>query len=289
MDHYPIDSEARGKVRAWRRTITNCHARIERHITAQTTQRLAREFALKTSVTGRRRAFDKLHRLFSGPTTTLEKLQLTGRHPIALWASLTPRTAPRLYAKYLDPGRAGDCVCVHYIVAGAMPNGHAMADGLWTIEVPTHALERLAQRDRKCDLSQVLFAAHHRTLDTAAKTVQPCMAARRDDNLRFILPAGNGAFICDMSAYLDASLGLEQGLHVFAVTWVHEDTFFPEQERAIAADIGAVGGRLRDNWLVPVPYRRIVPTGRRDGEAEPHVWEPYLAMTADLSRPAGTA
>jgi len=290
--HFPIDAEARGKVRFWKIAASRRFERIDRFLKSGVPQQLGVEMVAKTGV-GRRRAFDKLHQTFTAQGAVLDRLRLDGKHPAAIWAVLRPRGATHINTT--DPRDLQDCVMVQYILAGALPNKNdddprllaGIADGGWTLEVTDHALGRLMQRNRRAEIGTVLIGAHHAILNTRTSTASPFIYHGH----RLLIPAGNGVFGVEMIMYTDISLPRYQNksFHLMARHWLDHDQLRDDQDDMIEADIGNEGERLGDSWLTPAPHRRIIPISAAVDEKyyAPITWHPE--GWSSLVRPEGSA
>jgi hypothetical protein len=215
MANTPIDAEARGRVRHWKAEAIKSYNRLQEVARRDDTLDLATELAAKTSIVGRRRAFQKIQARFARHAV-LEGVRLMGPHPIAAWLVLEPREAVIVEADH--PGLAQDCVVTNYLLAGKLPDNDRLAGGLWTLEVPDHALGRIVQRHRAADIGNVLAAAHHAALRLRSQTA---MRSLYEDK-SFLLPAGAGVFVCKMTAGRNVVDG-GANVHVRAATWLHHD------------------------------------------------------------------
>jgi len=179
-----------------------------------------------------------------------------------------------------------DCVTVNYIVAGNLPGPHKLGEGLWTLEIPDHALGRLIQRTGNAAPVDHIMAAHHAVLGLRQSEIVP-NNGRLDRDVSFGVAAGPGAFICHCSITPDQSMGGELQMHVFAHTWVADDQ--RSETQVVHIGDGGPGERLGDHWLLPMPMRRIVRVQVGDNDVATVVcWSP--AVTGDgLDRPAGRA
>lgn len=270
-DRFPINAEARGKLRVWKGQAllhwSSLNGRVRGNGDAE---KYICDMVQRSSIDGRRRAFEKLRRLFAG--AFLEGVRLQGRYPLAVWSTLKPRTAVVVETNRDDPGLFQDCVVVDYWLAGALPGTDAgLADGLWTMEVSDHALGRALQRMPGADLTAILRAAHHAALRARRSDAEPIGCS-------FLLPAGDGIFLCEIGTGADVSLGGEHEAHIRAKTWLDADQLYDDQ-RPVLID-GIVGERLGDAVLLPAPLRRFT----KEGIA---TWAPGLPET--LASPQGRA
>jgi hypothetical protein len=271
----PINAEARGKVRAWKRRAETQRLRIERALYETATVKAAvADFVLKSG-TGQHRALSKI--VAALPGATLESCRHAGGPPLAVWSYLKPRVSVAIDPP--DPSDAQGCVTVDYIVAGCLPGLTAgVADGLWSLEVTDHALGRLLQRAPNADLSAVLTAAHH-----AALRVQIMEVGQ--GHPEFLLPAGDGCFACTLMACEEEVTRNEPQAHIRAGTWLHRDQLHDDQ-RPIAID-GPPGHRLGESFLLPAPLRST--SIGEDGlmHVATWMWAPGLSET--LAEPQGRA
>jgi hypothetical protein len=203
----------------------------------------------------------------------LEGLRLEGKHPLAVWSILKPREAFAVGA-LPESGKAQDCVTVNYVLAGAV-----LGEGLWSLEVPDHALGRCIERSGLLP-GAIISEAHHNLLRLRAETVAPGGVF---DDRRFLVKAGSGGFVCSLWAGQNVSLGGECSISVHADTWLAGDMLHADQ--ILLADDGEPGARLGDGWFVPAPLRRIADEG--NGLLRLSLWGPALPEL--LAKPQGRA
>jgi hypothetical protein len=278
------DAEVRGKMRLWTTELARRY-RIFNHAYRDVGMLPLAEDMVKKTRLGRRRAFNKLAQML-GPGVTLETVRLDGKFPLAVWSILKPRDAVIVNATP-ESGNAQDCVTVNYVLAGAMPHRPAgdIGEGLWTLEVPDHALGRCIKRclERGIDPSPtaIIREAHHNLLRLRAAAVMP-------DNVlgsghRFLVKAGPGGFVCQLRFAPDVSHG-NYDVHVFAGTWLADDMLHEDQ--VLLVDDGKPGERLIDRWLVPALLRHIVKLERK--MVDVILWSPGLPEMM-LAKPQGSA
>jgi hypothetical protein len=275
-----ISAAARGALRVWKTQAAARYAGYEAAFLALRGAAALYEFVGRGSVKGRHRAFNKLSRRI-GSGAVLQGVRLAGANPIAVWAVIEPREAVRIES--IDPAFDQDCATVNYMLAGSGPDGSGLWHGLWTIEVPDHALGRMLQRAPDQDLDAALLAAHRAVLQTR------WCATFTDPRHRFLVPAGPGAFMCSMQFGADPSAGLDPIALVHAHTWLGDDQLRDEQEAELAGFFvdGAGGERRLGNYLLlPRPLRQIKarPGGLR---LDITIWPPGLPET--IERPRGAA
>jgi hypothetical protein len=217
----PIDAEARGKVRVFKAGLTTRYAALQRALKADRTRDAVYDFAHKGEL-GRRRALDRLNRIFGAAGAQRERLHLTKR-PVAIWSCLRPRGSVVIEDTPGDPGIRQDCVTCDFLVVGETRLPTWLSTGLWTLEVTDHALGRLFQ-DRQADAEAAIREAHMVCLagvDPGRHTAEP-----------FLLHGGRGYFLAEIS--LDHDVGTEEStFHVRCRTWLHQADLFDDQDRQI--------------------------------------------------------
>jgi hypothetical protein len=305
----------RGQLRQWKEKLAQQYRQFDRAYRDERTQPLVTDFLKRSSREGRRRAFRKLARAF-GPGVTLEGLRLDGDYPMAVWSILKPRESVAGGAP-ADSGLAQDCVTVNFLLAGRLPSrvgpgipgpaifGHA--EGLWSLEVPDHALGRAIERSGHLP-DAVIAEAHHNVLrlrqdqlQPTGMTVLPVTSSggfRMTLGSQFLVRAGGGGFICELALGPDVSIdeeprvlfsafsGRELVVCARAVTWIAEDMV--REQQVLLADDGMPGERLGDGWLMPGPLRQISITENADGRMSINLsCEPGFPEL--LVKPAGRA
>jgi hypothetical protein len=276
------DAEIRGRLRHWKAKLAQQYRVFDRTYRNPTALRpICEDFVKRSAAAGRRRAFAKLAAAF-GAGATLEGLRLDGDSPLAVWSILKPREAVTVDA---DPesGLAQNCVTVNYVVAGVLPDRrgdrhYGLCEGLWTLEVPDHALGRCMARSGLMP-DAIIAAAHHNILRLRRTVVIP--DNRLDQDRRFLVKAGPGGFVCHLQSGPDLSLGMQPEVHARSDTWLAADQLHDDQ--ILLVDDGQPGARLGDGWLVPAALRRIVRTGDR---VDLLIWGELPEL---LAKPAGNA
>ncbi len=272
------DAATRGRLRQWKNQLAKSYAAFDRAYGSAAFEEAAAEFATRNSVTGRQRAFARLHRTLA-TAATLEGVRLGGHHPIAVWSILCPRNAVLIGKKdgsEIDPAFAQPCVAVNYAVVYRSDGVALRGDGLWALEVPDHALGRLMERSQASP-EAVIRAAHHNLLQLRIDQLTSAgriVVGRR----QFLVRAGDGGFICSFRVGPDKSLGGEYSLNVFAHTWISANMQHDDQVTLI--DDGEPGHRLGDGPLLPAPLRVFISretTG--GGEFALAVWAPGMPET----------
>jgi hypothetical protein len=246
-DRVPIDTASRGRLRQWKRAATARFLRIEAVLAGRAFERAARDFNHKKGI-GRQRALAKLRVLLAEARFEEAHVASDG---FALWSYLHPRDSVICPGKGVGPAELQDCCTVDYLVLGRTFNheqdrvGAGRGTGLWSVEVSDHALGRCLQRDPRAELDAVIYAAHRSAL-----------AVRRGPRAGFLLPAGNGAFVCSLRAGPDTSTG-QPCTWVSARTWLHADQLVDDRHFAPRATVPAA--RLGASLLLPLALRHLSP------------------------------
>jgi hypothetical protein len=250
-------------------------------------------------------ALDKLARAF-GPGVTLEGLRLDGDYPMAVWSILRPRESVTAGAT-AESGLAQNCVTVNCLLAGRLPSWagpgipgptiSGLAEGLWSLEVPDHALGRAIERSGRLP-DAIIAEAHHNILhlrqNQLKQTEVTVMPVAASDGLRmslgsqFLVRAGDGGFVCELTlgpevgtdddpaVMITAFPGRELSIQARAATWIAEDMVHERQ--VLLAEDGLSGERLGDGWLLPQLLRQLSMVQSVDGGMSINFrsWEPGL-------------
>jgi hypothetical protein len=266
------DAQTRGRMRLWKRSLANGYEAFSRAFLTRATSDHVIDFVRRSSSIGRKRAFDKLHRAF-GPGVMLEGLRIEGEHPIAVWSILKPRSSVIIDAP-VESGLAQDCVTVNYVIAGAWNNEPNIGEGLWSLEIPDHAIGRAIDRSggdpRTSSPDRLIIEAHHNVLQLKVTDVMRDGVMGTDH--RFLVKAGAGGFICAVRIAEDVSLHKALNIYVRADTWINECQLHDDQTLLLGN--GARGERLGDSCLMPAPPRELVDVG--DNGVQPLTWSPGL-------------
>jgi hypothetical protein len=256
------DAQTRGRLRAWKAQLAENYIQFDnafRYLDPRSRQsELVADMALKSSA-GSDKAFRKIQTLL-GPGVRLEHRRCRRKRTFAIWSILKPRSAVACAVSKSDYSAAErasfaqDCVTVDYVLIGAIRKDIAyIATGLWTLEVPDHALGRAVERSRLRDPGELIREAHLNLLDLP-ETLSPRVGADRGTYFK----AGSGCFAGRLSIWPDVSTG-ELVASVRVNTWLNEDQLFDDQ--IVLSQKGEAGQRLGDGWFLPQPLRRLV----RDG------------------------
>jgi hypothetical protein len=247
----------RGKLRRWKHAAASRYQLLRDQLLRDPgMKRQVDEFAMRGSAKGRQRAFRRINGLVSR-FGVLQDVQLSGPAPLALWAALRPRGHVLSCPK--TEGEKQDCVTANYVLAGAIDGpgrGGRGITGLWSVEVPDHALLRVLQRNPGADLTAVLLDAHRAVLrlptDDIVRRAFLDIASRDEPTPGFLMAAGGGVFICEFH-FARAASNKEYMIGVRAVTWLHNDQLRDDQR---PEPEGVPDQRLGDGILLPLPLRQ---------------------------------
>lgn len=211
-------AEVRGRLRQWKADLSRSYRIVDHLLAKQSAAVVAdlRAFCFRGSSTGRQRAFARISRMLASAGATLEGVRREGKAPIAVWSILKPRESVTF--KPDDASDAQNCVTVNYVVVARLFEGMAhVGDGMWTLEIPDHALGRLLHRSVD-DAAGCIAVAHHAALRLRHQDVMDDLEV--NSKVQFLLPAGPGGFVCSLRAAPDVSLDGAPNLHV---TGAHVD------------------------------------------------------------------
>lgn len=233
----PVSAEARGLVRQFKRQLSQEDRVWDATWTSKATFDQAERWTCSGRV-GRDRARLQLERRFG------RALPLPHGHLV--WAHLRPSTA--VIQHHEDrarlPGEAQDAVVVDFLLAGG---ADVLQAGLWTLEVPDHALQRLAQRCPGIDLRFALLDAHYNFLLAGPEVLR--------QDVQHHLPAGSGVFLGDVIYGKDAGNHAYQVIYFRPRTAFHHDMLAAEELNRLVTrgeDRSVVGGPL-----LPGPLRDL--------------------------------
>lgn len=254
----------RGQMRQWKEKLADDYRTFDRAFCSADLGLITTDFVRRGSEKGRQRAFEKIRKAF-GPGVALEGLRIDGKHPLAIWSILRPRHAVIMDAAP-ESGLMQDCVTVNYIAVGNLPwlpsDGASKAEGLWTLEVPDHALGRAIERSGLLPTA-IIQEAHLNLLalpiELLATTTDSAGALHITP--RFLVKAGAGGFAAQIIIGEDISLGGAFMINARADTWLADDMLHDDQ--MLLVDDGRPGYRLGDGWLMPAPFRRITKNGNK--------------------------
>jgi hypothetical protein len=123
-----------------------------------------------------------------------------------------------------DPGQTQSSVFVSYLVLGT--KDVLTATGLWTFEVPDHALRRAFERDPYGDTGKKIYEAHKAILRISVDKLPSIGSV-------FLIPtSGPGVFVVEWIAGHLKRSG-KPLVYARARTWLHNDQLFERQTRQI--------------------------------------------------------
>lgn len=247
--HIAIDCGTRQRLREWYKRAQDRYCVLVTAASRRDIIKATRAFT-KPSSHGRMDAWLVLERTFR-ETAWFHVRDIAGRRPHATWAVIKPR-GPVLDARglQLTPGEQQAGVVVNYLVAGRMAPDATLSEGLWTVEIPMHALGRALQRDPTASLDALVLELHRRLLaaPTAGLDSYVC------DGM--VVKAGRGAFLCTCyPPALNVSTG-RPSLLVRANTWLQSEQLRGEQRhQATRLDSVTEEPSLGMSWFLPDPLR----------------------------------
>ena len=266
------NAEARGRVRQWKKRLEREYLVFNRGFLRLQGGDL-RELPIdlvRCGRVGRRRACEKISAAL-GPGARLELSTLDGPHPHAVWSIYKPRDSVVYDAPPDEHGSLfQNCITVNYFVAGALPGMIGIAEGLWTLEVPDHALGRAVERSRFLHPEAIIREAHVNLLALPASIVANRPNFIDHDSPGLYIKAGPGCFTSHFYLALDISIGDQYGAHVRVKTWLSDDQLGDDQ--IALSEKGNPGDCLSDGWLLPRPFARIIRTNQNQFDVA--VWRP---------------
>jgi hypothetical protein len=178
-------AETRGLLRQWKIDLADKYKIINRTFGNRVFGRDVEDLCMRGSDKGRRRAFARINGILSSAGATQESVHLAGKRPMALWSTLKPRGCLTLNPKPDDPGHTQDCISVNYFLIGNTDYAIGLhGEGMWTLEIPDHALGRLLHRTGNDvgTATNAIMGAHRAVLQASQAHIGP--------DGRFLLPAG---------------------------------------------------------------------------------------------------
>jgi hypothetical protein len=259
------NAEVRGQLRQWKKKLAQSYTIFNNAFKELQDGKLTPLVIdmVKCSRAGRERAFERISKAL-GPGVTLESASLgKGNSSLAIWSILKPRDAVTVVAGDDRSERerwslAQDCVTVDYVLIGCVDSMILTGSGLWTLEVPDHALGRAVERSRFLHPGAIIREAHLNLLDLPATVLNRTNFTNNNSSGAYI-KAGPGCFAGHFRLGEDASIENRLGAHVRVKTWLDADQLFERQ--IVLCEKAAPGKRLGDGWLRPSPLRRIEQSG----------------------------
>jgi hypothetical protein len=237
------DAETRGKLRHWKKKLAERYDAFEAEYARADRMSVVGDM-VRGSTSTRQRAYQKLNKMF-GPGAVNEGVTLQRNKSLAIWSYLKPRNAvtTKTSDDLSEAERASlmqDCVTVNYVIAGVIGARVCAADGLWTLEVPDHALGRAVERSGYLQPEVIIREAHMNLLS---------MPVSRVNDIHYI-KAGPGCFAGELIVS-DKEATYRTSIHVRVKTWL-DDNMMGDNQVPIT-EVGARGQRLGDSILLPRP------------------------------------
>lgn len=246
------DAQARGQIRHWKKKLAE---RYDHFLRAYADKNVSTAIAvdmIKGSGATPRRALNKLTAAF-GLGAVLEQAEIKKRNQdYALWSILKPRKGIIAvdFQIRLTKAEIGsltqDCVSVNYSYVGVRDGLIYTGEGLWTLEVPDHALGRAVERSRLLTPETIIREAHRNVLGA------PLKGARRNGYIK----AGAGCFAVELIGGKDVSAGGALQFHIRANTWLADDMLGPDQIPIFGE--GEAGNRMGELVLFPLSLRAAI-------------------------------
>jgi hypothetical protein len=271
------NAEVRGRLRLWKKKLAQDYTIFDRACEALSPSGVPGPLVVnmvKCTRSGRQRAFNTINKAF-GPGVTLESVSLgKGNRSLAIWSILKPRNAvtvsvPDNTPEYERASLMQDCVTLNYIVVGCIADIIQVAEGLWTLEVPDHALGRAVWRSRLLHPGVLIHEAHSTLLNLPAAVLKQPNFTERASSGAYI-KAGPGCF----AGYFHVSEDVSRNDYTASVrvrTWLDEDQLSDGQ--VILCEKGKEGERLGDSVLRPSPLCRFEQIGSSN-EMRVRIWCP---------------
>jgi hypothetical protein len=245
------DQRSKGQMRLWKLRLAREYREFETGCTFCID--IVEDFVKRNSEAGRLRTLKRLDQAF-GAGATFEGRHLKGKCPFAVWSILKPRNSVAAAYDPEEPGLTQNCVTINYVLAGSLPstpNKTTLMTGVWTLELPDHAIGRAIERGRllgsKLTPDAIVREAHLNLLRL------PEQVLRFDAS--FLVKAGAGGFVCDLRLGRDTKSRFDCHVRIRTPTWLDEDQLHADQ--ILLSEPGAPGKRLGDSWLLPTPLKHI--------------------------------
>jgi hypothetical protein len=274
------DAETRGRLRQWKKKLAQNYGIFDnafKQLQGGKLSSLAVDM-VKCSRSGRKQAFEKINKLL-GPGITLEEVNLgRGNRSLAIWSILKPRDSVAMGALSDLPeserqSLLQDCVTVNYVLVGT--SAVLVSEGLWTLEVPDHALGRAVERSRFLHPGTLIREAHLNLLGLPATILNQKNFTDHKSSGMYI-KAGLGCFAGHFHLSEDVSIGNQHSAHVRVKTWLDENQL--SERQIILSEKGEEGQRLGDSWLRPRPLCHFEQVGPNKWEVS--VWQATSAPAA---------
>ena len=251
------DAASRGRVRRFKQRLARDYARciaVFDEFRRAGKKSVVRDMVL-CSRRGRQRAFERIDAALSAAGAVLESVDLSDGNRMCLYSILKPRGSLHVVATDggdIPPGETQDCVAVNFIIAGRVDGFIGVTHGLFSLEVPDHALGRLCERGRLDDPGVIIREAHARLL---AAPIEAFIDLDAGMKRVAYLKAGEGCFVGSLRVARDGDREGEFAIYFRAFTWLALDQLHDDQ--VVISEPGEEGERLGDMILLPHPLRQI--------------------------------
>jgi hypothetical protein len=219
-----IDAESRGRRRIWAQRAAERFARLVTTFESKEVADAARDFS-KASGSHRQRGWQVLRNRFAD-VAFLETVILRGLHPLAVWSAISCGASPFFPTeRELTEDERQDAAVVHAVCAGKLPmRGLRLGRATWSMSASAHAIGRYAQRSANNDIDQVILEAHRRLL------ISPQASAQEMIGRSFIVPAGDGGFLCEGNLHIGHQTQARDVFHMRAVSYLNRGLIRPDQD-----------------------------------------------------------
>jgi hypothetical protein len=234
-------AEATGRLRLLRAVVASRAELTHKILDARTLDRDVESLVRRGSERGRQRAAVRLRAFLPA---VFEWRRVTSG---LLGAYLEAARYPIIQTPS-DPGQTQPSVAVAYLVLGT--EEMLTATGLWTLEVPDHALRRALERDRPGDVEGKIREAH-------AALLRASIDRRPPIGGEFLIPtSGPGVFVAEWIPGKLRSNGKHM-VYARARTWLHDDQLSSSQARQVLSSAASGEASLYDaGLLTPVVLRK---------------------------------
>jgi hypothetical protein len=232
-------AEAKGRLRRFRAHVVGSADRTRAQLKRESLVSDVLSLSLRGTEKGRQRAARRVRSALPGvfdwrnlPAGLLGALLLDASDPII--------KEPR------DAGQTQPSVIVTYVVLGTRRT--MTSTGLWTLEVPIHALLRAIERDPGGDVGVKVRDAHRALLGAGSAPPPPI-------GPEFLIPtSGPGAFLVEWVPAVCRPGGAL--IYARARTWLHDDQLYEEQsQRALRPAAPGEATMLASGLLLPLVLR----------------------------------
>lgn len=234
-------TEAYGKLRRFRKAVSISTERLEklRDNPPKPLLRDLESLVLRGSEKGRERAAARLRSAFP-MVFSWHRMErgLLG----AYMASVDP-----VILTPTDAGQTQKAIVVNYLIIGIADIG--VATGLWTLEIPDHALIRAIERDPYGVIETKISEAHKTLLNASILSIY---------SQEFLIPTpGPGFFVAEWIFGTDNKTQ-EKMVYARVRTWIHDDQIYDAQLPRVIKPAEEGTKRLADELMKPIALQAIL-------------------------------